>query len=173
MPKNFLKKYLPSPSEFKKNKSLHFLGDHLYAQNLWHLNRKSVSRAVFIGIFASFIPMPLQMVLAAILAIFFGANLPLSVALVWISNPLTWVPIFYSTYKLGAWILNVQPQNEFTIDLSIEWALNQLVEIWQPLFLGSLLSGLFFAILGYVIIKLLWRLHIVRHWKKRKIRNHR
>lgn len=58
-----------------------------------------------VGVFTSFLPLPGQMVIAALLALWLRCNLPLSIILVWISNPITMPAIFYSTYKLGAWIL--------------------------------------------------------------------
>lgn len=168
MPRKFFKKYLPSPAEMRKKKALNFLGEKLYAQNLWHLNRRSVSKAFLFGIFASFLPIPFQMVVAAVLAIIYEANIPLSVALVWISNPLTWVPIFYSTYKLGAWILGIVPSEKFSIDLSVDWVLTQLVNIWKPLLLGSLIAGIVCSIASYFIIHQLWRFYIIHSWNKRK-----
>ncbi|THB68639.1 MAG: DUF2062 domain-containing protein [Gammaproteobacteria bacterium] len=170
MPKNFLKKHLPSPSEMRKKKGLGFLGERIYAQNLWHLNRHSVSRAVFIGIFCGFLPLPIQMLLAGTLSVFFCANIPLSIVLVWISNPLTWVPMFYATYRFGAWILGTSPIDNFTIELSIDWVMNTfdlILQIWQPLMLGSVIAGLFFSFLGYFTIKLIWRYSIIRSWKNR------
>jgi uncharacterized protein (DUF2062 family) len=86
-----------SKVEIKGHKNLSFLGEKLHDPNLWHLNRRSVSAAFAIGLFAAWIPTPGQMVIAAIIALYFRANLPISVALVWITNPLTMPPMFYPT----------------------------------------------------------------------------
>ena len=75
--------------KIKHEKVLKILGPAILQPNLWHLNRKSVSRAIAIGLFCAFLPIPLQMVLAAFFAIIFAANLPISVILVWITNPIT------------------------------------------------------------------------------------
>ena len=68
---------------------------------MWHINRRSVSTAIFIGLFCAFIPLPSQMLLAALIAIWLKVNLPLSVALVWVSTLITMGPMFYFAYKLG------------------------------------------------------------------------
>lgn len=107
MPKKFMKRYLPSPEKVQAMQSLSFLGDILHEPNLWHINRHSVARAFLVGIWFCFIPMPFQMLAAAFFAIWFNANLPLSVVLVWISNPVTMPPMFYFNYKIGAWAWTV------------------------------------------------------------------
>ncbi|NIQ12825.1 MAG: DUF2062 domain-containing protein, partial [Gammaproteobacteria bacterium] len=73
-----------------------------------------------IGLFVAFLPIPFQMLVAAVLAILFRVNLPISVALVWISNPLTMAPMFYFCYWLGSKLLSLPPQ-DITFELSIEW----------------------------------------------------
>ncbi len=166
MPKKALKKLFPNPKSIQEHPSLQFLGTLLHEPNLWHLNRRSVSRAFLVGIFFAFMPMPFQMVAAAIVGVFVHSNLPISIGLVWISNPITIPPIFYFTYKVGAAMLDL-PTQPFEIELSLEWALEKLGAIWEPLLLGSLLCALIFSTLGYVGIRLFWRFHVMHNWKKR------
>lgn len=167
MPKKKLQKFFPTPEQVKNNKSLAFLAPLMGRPNLWHLNRRSVAQAFFIGIFCAFIPMPFQMVLAALLAFYFNSNLPISIGLVWLSNPITMPPLFYATYTLGAYILDI-PARQFNRDMSLDSLLSELNEIWLPLYLGSLLAGLFFASIGYIGMRILWRINVVSHWNKRK-----
>lgn len=167
MPKKKLQKLFPSPEEVQANPSLRFLRPLMGKPNLWHLNRRSVARAFFIGIFCAFIPMPFQMVLAAFLAFFANASLPISVGLVWISNPLTIPPIFYATYQFGAYLMDI-PSSDIEIQLSLDWFLKEISEIWAPLYLGSLIAGLIFSTAGYIGIRIVWRMHVVSHWEKRK-----
>ena len=81
MPRHLIKRYMPDPNSIREHKSLRFLGSLLHDPNLWHLNRHSVARAMGIGLFAALMPMPLQMLLAAVLAIWVRANMPIAVSL--------------------------------------------------------------------------------------------
>ena len=88
------------------------------------------------GLFAAFIPMPMQMLLAAGLAVWIRSNLPISVGLVWLTNPITMPPVFYCTYKLGAWLMQVPPRT-LPDHLTWEWISQELSSLWQPFLLGS------------------------------------
>ncbi|MBJ6137616.1 DUF2062 domain-containing protein [Marinobacter litoralis] len=167
MPKRFMKRYLPTPEKVQSMKSLHFLGDILHEPNLWHINRHCVARAFLIGIWFCFIPMPFQMVAAAFFAIWFNANLPLSVALVWISNPLTMPPIFYFNYKVGAWILD-RPVLPFEFHANWHWVSDRLFEIGIPLYLGSLLLATISACIAYLAVQYLWRRKVRSDWQLRR-----
>jgi len=167
MPKKKLQKLFPSQETIQAHPSLKILGPLVANPNMFHLNRRCVARAFFIGIFCAFIPMPFQMVLAAFIAFFFNANLPISVGLVWLSNPITIPPIFFATYQFGTYLLDI-PSSEVEIQLSLEWVLSELNEIWLPLYFGSLVAGIIFATAGYVGIRILWRMHVVAHWRKRQ-----
>jgi uncharacterized protein (DUF2062 family) len=52
--------------------------------------------------------------------------------------------------------------------MSLDSLFTQLNEIWLPLYLGSILAGLVFATLGYIGMRILWRMHVVSQWNKRK-----
>lgn len=172
VPKRIIKRYLPDSRKIREHKHLRFFGRLLHDPNLWHLNRRSVSGAMSVGLFAAFIPIPFQMVLAAALAIPFRVNIPISVGLVWLTNPVTMPPVFYSAYKIGAWILG-EPMHPVTFEVSFEWMMQELTVIWQPFLLGSLILATASAVLGNVIVRLLWRVHVLRYLKKKRIKRER
>jgi uncharacterized protein (DUF2062 family) len=169
MPKKTLKMIVPSPARMREIKSLRLLGDWIYASNLWHINRYSASMAFFVGFFVAFMPIPGQMILAAMLAVMLGCNLPLSVGLVWITNPVTMPAIFFLSYKVGAMIIDV-PLKEIEFEASIYWLSHHLTAIWKPFLLGCLICGLFFGSLSYFVISQLWRWRVAYHWHERKRR---
>ncbi|ROS00287.1 hypothetical protein EDC56_2933 [Sinobacterium caligoides] len=172
MARNFLKRFMPNPEAIKSHKSLRFLSGWLNDPNLFHLNRRSASLAFFVGLFVAFIPLPSQMIIAAAMAILLRCNLPISVVLVWITNPLTMPAMFYAAYKVGTLVLGLHP-GHFNFELSINWLMHELEQIWQPLLLGSLICGLISGILGYITVRLTWRFHVISRWQKRKKNNKR
>ena len=169
MPKKTLKLIVPSPAKMREIKSLRILGDWIYATNLWHINRYSASMAFFVGLFVAFMPIPGQMLLAAVMAVALGCNLPLSVGLVWITNPVTMPAIFYLAYRVGAMIVDV-PMQDMDFELSVHWLGHSLAAIWQPFLLGCLVCGLFFGCLGYFVISLMWRGRVSYHLRERRRR---
>lgn len=167
MPRKTLKQWLPTPTRIRKIETLHVLGDWIYQTNLWHINRYSASMAFFVGIFVAFLPLPGQMLAAALLAVLLRCNLPLSVALVWITNPVTMPAIFYLSYRVGALLIDV-PVQVAEFEMSVAWVSARIGLLWKPLLLGSLLCGLLFGSLGYTVVNLLWRWHVSRQWRRRK-----
>ncbi len=169
MPKHLIKRYLPDHDVIRNHKHLRLFGRLIHDPNLWHMNRRSVSGAFAAGLFWAFIPVPIQMIAAAATSILTRVNLPISVALVWISNPITIPPIFYFNYLVGTWILETPVEDE-EFELTIEWFQQSLSHIWQPLFLGSLIMAIIMGCIGYFGMRGLWRLHLVNRIKQRRAR---
>jgi uncharacterized protein len=167
MPKRLLKKYMPDPQTIRDHKSLQMFGTLLHDPNLWHFNRRSIAKAFAVGLFFMMMPVPFQMALAAGMAILVRSNLPISVVLVWISNPVTMPPMFYFAYKFGAWVLQT-PEVEFNFELSMDWLLNGMSAIWVPFLFGCVFLGAILSVLGYVGIRLLWRWSVVKKFEQRK-----
>ena len=170
MPKRLIKRFLPHHEKMRNHKHLQMFGNLLHDPNLWHLNRHSAAGGFAVGLFFAFVPFPFQMVMAAGAAILFRVNLPLSVALVWLTNPITIPPVFYFAYRVGTAVLGTPPQAE-AFHFSLEWlesgALNHIL---APLLLGSLICGSISALLGYSLIIWIWRWRVIEKWKLRRLR---
>ena len=167
MPKKLIKRFMPNSQNIKNNKHLKIFGDLLHNPHLWHMNRHSVAKAFAVGLFFAFIPVPFQMVLAAGTAILVHSNLPISIALVWITNPLTMPVIFYACYIVGSWLIGTKAQ-EFNFEANWQWVVDSLSTIGPAFLLGCGVLAVTFAILGYFIIQGLWRYSAIKAWKKRE-----
>jgi len=131
----------------------------------------------------------LQMIGTVLLCSLFGANKVVGLPLVWISNPVTIVPIYLPNYLLGRWILgseskDINWRSAFTA-VRGNW-LEQLVariqnwweltiDVFWPLWLGSLLIGLALGAGCYVGVYYLVLLYRKRrpHLRLRLHRRHR
>jgi uncharacterized protein len=170
MPKKFIKKMMPHPRHITENRLIQKLGPRLQDPGIWHINRRSVSGAVAVGLFCAFVPAPLQMLLAAFGAILFRVNILIAVPIVWLTNPVTIPPMFYFCYLVGVWTLNTPP-GHFSFELSFHWLSNELLVIWQPFLLGCLIVAVVSAATGFAVVRLLWRYQVAKQLKRRRSRN--
>ena len=156
-----LRKHLPQEKDVEKHRYLRIFGQLLKQKELWAFNRFSVSKGVAIGIFCAFLPMPFEMVVAAFMCMTMRANLPLGFAGVWISNPVTWIPLYTPCYLLGSKIMGLTPipLSEISI-LKLGW---HYVALW----LGCLIIGTSLSITSHYIINLIWRSQVRIEWAER------
>jgi uncharacterized protein (DUF2062 family) len=164
--KSFFKRYMPEHHKIREHEYIRHFGSLLHDPNIWHLSRRSSAGGVAIGLFCAFIPLPIQAITSAALAILFRVNLPLSVLFTLVSNPVTIAPMFIFAYKLGTKILDVPVRQ-----VEFEPVLHKLIHIWEPLLLGCFILASISAITGYVAVRMLWRLAAVRKWEERRLRN--
>lgn len=182
MIKKFIKRLIPTIHSIRRIKGVSIFNHWLDHANLWCLNRRSVSGAIAVGLFVAFIPLPCQMLISAAVAIFFQVNLPLSISLVWLTNPLTMPIIFYATYLLGSYIIQKITQQPYVstfswndVNFSWSWLIDNrhffadfVKKILIPFLLGNFLCGLIMSILGYYGSRLFWRYSVIRQWHLRK-----
>ncbi|MBU1642282.1 DUF2062 domain-containing protein [bacterium] len=152
---------------FKKRKSSNKLDAVIAKYNIpreyLSVNRNSVSKAVLVGIFFAFIPMPLQMLAVVLMIPFIKFNVPIGVSLVWITNPVTMPFVFYAELVIGD-LLTMNPisQNlDFMVELfTMDWFstafLSKLMEVIIPLYAGALFTALILAVVSYYLVRWLW-----------------
>jgi uncharacterized protein (DUF2062 family) len=139
-------------------------------RNIYHFGRRPVAGGVALGFFLAFIPVPIQMLLAAPLAFLFRVNLPVAIAATWLSNPLTLAPILLLSFKAGSLIIGGSDQffiEEFS--LSVSWLMSVAADVWLPLIVGSIACGLLAALTGYTGVMWAWRLSLLAAKKKKLI----
>ena len=68
-PRTILRRYLGDRESITKSRAAGWLGARLHDSEVWHLGRRSVAGGVSLGFFLAFIPLPIQMLVAAPLAI--------------------------------------------------------------------------------------------------------
>ncbi len=128
----------------------------------------SIALGAAIGIFVGFQPcMGIQMTIAVPIAFFLRANKLLAAAGVWFTNPVTFIPIYYSAYVTGTWMYPVPPLTlgEFEVLMS-NFTWQMLMQLGEktiiPLVIGCLVLGLITAFLTYLVVRFLVS------WQRRK-----
>lgn len=170
MPRKVIRRLLPHPHFVRGHRSLRFLGERLHDPNLWHLTRNSVAGAIGLGLFVAFLPVPLQMGIAAAGAVFFRVNLPIAALSVWLTNPVTIAPLFYFAYRVGAAVTGFQPR-AWSGNFSAGDLMHTVEEIWVPLLVGSLITGTLAGLLGFGLVRLVWRIAVTRRWRRRQLKS--
>lgn len=170
-------KYLPRRSNIHRYPVLKWFGEAAKKRAyLWSFRSREMISAIFLGTVVSLMPLVgVQMLLVSLLAIFLvRANLPVLVALQWISNPITLIPIYYADYKIGAALLeligfdlemnqslflavfeNWKWEWKFFLDLIDTFSTDDLVWLVSMTLLGGLALGSFAGLIGVTIYKYL------------------
>lgn len=174
--RKFFQQHLPDAASVQQRFPSWLRGFH--HPNLWHLHRRSVAGGVAVGLFCGLIPGPLQMIGAACGAILWRVNLPVALFSTLYTNPFTILPLYWLAYQIGAWITGVPPKmhlSDFVLP-DLHWyswvaeLAGWLGQLGKPLFVGLIVLACGLAILGYVLVRLCWRIGVMLQWRKRKIR---
>jgi len=165
--RRWLKGILPDPRVILESRWIRVFGSLLQDPNLWHLNRRSASGAVAVGLFMMYMPPFGQVFMAAAAAIKLRVNLPIAASLIWLSNPLTIPPMFYLAYVIGAFLTG-QPIRTFEPDFWLDW--HNWLGVLGPLVLGCLICACTAAAAGYFTVQWLWRRSLRREIRRRRAR---
>lgn len=175
--RKFFRRFLPHHETVKNHRWLKPFGGWLHHHNLWHLHRRSVAGGVAIGLFCGLIPGPFQMFFAVLLAALLRVNLPVAAFTTLYTNPFTIVPLYVLAYELGAWVSGVHgaaaaqlpfPEMHWHRWPSEMW--EWLVMLGKPFLIGLPLLAVSLAIIGYVVVRVAWRLVVMCKWRARKRR---
>lgn len=139
----------------------------------WTLNRRQAAVSVAVGMFCGLMPGPTQMISALMVAYFLRTNLPVAVFTTLYTNPLTYMPLYFLAYQIGARLLGTEAGTELVFP---EWqnghffadAWHWLLGAGKPLLVGVPTLGALLAVAGYFIVLGLWRLNTARQWQRRK-----
>ncbi len=127
-----------------------------------------IALGVAVGIFVAWTPtIGFQMLLTLALAWLVRANKLVGLPFVWISNPLTFMPLYGTNFILGRWMLGGNyraPDLAKTFSIGGSWWfeawVNRIRAFWEatwhaftPLWLGSFVVGLFLGIVTYIMVR--------------------
>jgi hypothetical protein len=126
----------------------------------------SIARGAALGTWIALTPtVGVQMFMVTVLSLPLRANIPIAIALVWISNPVTVIPMYYSYYWLGTVVLGIETRGyralaaAFTEQIRAMGAEGELLhslqvlgaEVLWPLIVGSVIIASVLAVPAYQI----------------------
>lgn len=148
-----------------------FLDKYNLPREFFGVNRRSVTKGIWIGLFWGFIPMPMQMVAVVLSTFAFRFNVPIAIAVVWLSNPVTMPPMYYMEYLTGNFLLGQEGLND--IELTMEWFSDHFYEILIPLYVGTSFYSVVVSTLIYFLVNWLWIKSVHEEKRERKAEHKR
>ncbi|HEY5743308.1 MAG TPA: DUF2062 domain-containing protein [Terrimicrobiaceae bacterium] len=127
------------------------LGDRLFAAEMWQPERVRFASACAIGVFFSMMPVPFQMLAAALIAYLARVNIPAAIACTWLSNPFTTPIILLTQYKVGLLVVRGTEHHETTGDV-----LEVLARAPLPLLAGAFIFGAILSLATYPLALAGW-----------------
>lgn len=160
---------MPSPGSLQKRWFLRPFGDRIADPRLWALHRRTVTSAFGAGLAICFIPFPVHMIVAGCLAVFLRLNLPAIYGTIFLVNPLTAVPVYYTAYRVGTLLTGANPQ-AFELHIGIEHGIviAGFGSLWKPFLLGCTACSLMAGSFGWVALELLWRWRVINRRHRRQ-----
>lgn len=160
-----LRALMPTREHIYNNRWLAWLGPRLSHPKLWHWSRRGVALGVALGVFFGLLIPIAQIPASIITAVVLRANVPAAAASTLITNPVTFGPIYYAAYRLGAWASgDTRPAQPGWAEQTDAKKLDEDASLWQrltalgkPLVLGLAIMATLIGLLTYGLITLVWR----------------
>ena len=142
---------------------------------------QAIARGLAAGVFAGWFPLfGLQTIIGVAIAALIRGNKIMAAAGTWVSNPFTYVPIYFFNFRIGQWLLqnvgmsfDMPAFNDLQrlITSSRLPKMSELIALGTgftiPLFLGSFVAGLISAFLAYALG--IWAAQTIRQHRKKPI----
>ena len=171
-----LRALMPSREQIHGNRWLAWLAPWLGHAKLWHWSRRGVALGVALGVFFGLLVPIAQIPLSVAAAVMLRANVPAAAASTFITNPITFGPLYYAAYRLGTWVTGdaMPPDVASSVDVSAP-EINADLGLWQrmaslgrPLLAGLSIMATLMGLLTYGLITLIWRWRTLSMRRNRK-----
>lgn len=158
--------WIPARQDIESSRWLAWLAPWLSHPKLWHWSRRGVALGVGVGVFFGLLIPLAQIPAAAAAAIVLRANLPVAAASTLVTNPVTFGPIYYGAYRLGAWMTGENPPPlempaSGTAEAAAPPLLERVAAHGKPLLVGLLTAAAIAGTATYLLIDLFWRSRVL------------
>jgi uncharacterized protein (DUF2062 family) len=164
---------MPTREQMEKSR---YIPKSALRSELWRFTRRSVPRAVALGIIVGVLLPFAQIIFAAVLSLPVRANVPLAALTTFITNPFTTPLIWAFSYQVGRWMLHVDammPEGPIQTLWRVTdiWSLlHWISDEGKILILGLFVVAVVSAAVGYLLAGFSWKLIILRKRRHRTAR---
>ncbi|WP_010164251.1 DUF2062 domain-containing protein [Sphingomonas sp. PAMC 26617] len=171
----FALSHIPTREGIERNRFLRPVAHRILHPVLWRFTRRSVPRGVALGVVSGILFPFVHAPVAALSALPVRANVPVAVATTLLHNPLTSVPLYFSAYRIGCWILHWDrtiPGRPIASNVAAHasWFHTLVAQVGPATIVGLVVMSAVLAAIGYVAAGLVWRIRIGRKWRQRTLR---
>ncbi len=151
------RRLIPSKEKLEGGRLHRFLGERLFAHDLWHFTRRSVAGGMALGVFIAMTPtIGIHMTAAVLAALVLRVNIPVAVAACWIVNPVNAPFVYYMEYKVGVWLVGAGTPSDMAGMAGYGKMFHSFLGVARPLFFGTLVMGVPAAVLAYALTYFGW-----------------
>jgi uncharacterized protein len=156
-------RFLKHPRKLRQSPAMRWFARHFLDKRVWKPTQHTLSGGMAVGMFVTLQLLPIQMPTATVLSAIFRVNIPIAIALCWVSNPLTVPFMAWLEYAIGKWFLSLYttvPTSPFPTQLP-----ESMVDAWIVLrehapvmLMGGIILGAVVALLSYIITWGCWEI---------------
>jgi uncharacterized protein (DUF2062 family) len=166
-----MKRWFPTREQLVRSRWLGPLAHHFQDDRLWQMDRGSIARGVAIGLFFGLLLPLAQLLFAVAFAVWLRGHVAAAAAATFVINPLTFAPLYWLAHRIGSALLGqsrtqaeaeaamVEAQAHATAAsqgwFSATW--EAVMNAGAPLMLGLAVMAVAGALIGFVLVWLLWR----------------
>ncbi|MFN2260235.1 MAG: DUF2062 domain-containing protein [Parasphingopyxis sp.] len=171
----WIRRHSPTREQLARNRFVRPFANRVLRSDLWRFTRRSVPRGAALGMVVGiFVMIPgLQIVVSALMALPFRANIPVAAAATFASNPFTTPFILIAAVFVGNDVFGLEADPTRFKRMVEEGAgvgqwLNWLASDAAPAMVGGLLIiALGSSIVTYFAVKAFWRFKVGQRWRRR------
>ncbi len=155
---------LPRRSNIHRYPVLKWFSKTAYNRSyLWSFRGRTIIPALFWGVWIAMLPIVgIQMLVVFFLALVVRANLPIIIALQWISNPLSMGPIYFADYQIGMIffkLVGIEYETNKLLSSEYDWEnfsmadLPALLDTFPPMLVGGSIIGISLGVVSVFLYK--------------------
>lgn len=162
-------RFLKHPRKLKQSGVMRWFALHFLNKRVWKPTQHTLSGGMAIGTFITLQLLPIQMPAATIAAAIFRVNIPIAIAMCWVSNPVTMAVLVPLEYQVGKWVLDILTDvpstpfpTKFPEDIADMWL--AMREHAPVMLFGGVVLGAVLVPVSYVLTYVSWG--AVEQWNR-------